>query len=103
MERLERAIDAQERELSPLSAFILPGGTRVASALHLARCIVRRAERQVVRAAAEGPIDSLVIAYVNRLSDLLFVLARRANRLAGVDDVAWHGSREPRTMGARVE
>lgn len=89
IERLERAIDAAEDALPPLRMFILPGGTAGAAALHSARCIVRRAERHVVRSAERIGVRPLVVVYLNRLSDLLFVLSRRANQLAGVPDMPW--------------
>jgi cob(I)alamin adenosyltransferase len=84
---VERAIDAAQTGLPPLRSLILPGGSPAACALHVARCVVRRAERRVV--AVEDCPDA--IAYLNRLSDLLFVLARRANAAAGVADVPWQG------------
>src|SRR5215212_1214317 len=78
---LEGAIDAGEAELEPLKAFIVPGGTQKAAALHVARTVCRRAERKVVRLRHDVPeIPALVVTYLNRLSDLLFVLARVANR-----------------------
>ncbi len=88
---LERAIDAAERELAPLRHFVLPGGTSKAAALHLARTVCRRAERAVVRLAREEPVagSARILVYLNRLSDLLFVLARQANHRAGRPDVAW--------------
>lgn len=89
IERLERLIDENEAELAPLQNFILPGGTPAAAALHLARTVARRAEREVCTAARESEIGSDVRIYLNRLSDLLFVLARRANHDAGVPDVPW--------------
>jgi cob(I)alamin adenosyltransferase len=90
-ERLEREIDALNADLEPLGSFILPGGTPLAAQLHLARTIVRRAERAAVRAAAEVAINAEAIRYLNRLSDLLFVLARHVNRAAagGPGDVLW--------------
>lgn len=87
-ERLERAIDAADEGLPKLRAFVLPGGTAGAAALHLARCVARRAERRVW-SLADAPARREVVIYLNRLSDLLFVLARRANHLAGVSDVPW--------------
>ncbi|MFL5577999.1 MAG: cob(I)yrinic acid a,c-diamide adenosyltransferase [Gemmatimonadaceae bacterium] len=88
--QLERAIDDGERELEPLKAFILPGGTPKAAALHVARTVCRRAERRVVALRREeGEIPELVVVYLNRLSDLLFVLARVANRRAGAGEVTW--------------
>ena len=86
---LEEVIDRYEARLEPLSEFILPGGTRAAASLHLARCTCRRAERLVVRLAAEESISPSLIAYLNRLGDLLFVLARAANQAAGEADVVW--------------
>jgi cob(I)alamin adenosyltransferase len=85
----EQAIDAADRELAPLRAFILPGGTPQAAALHLARTVCRRAERSVVHLAAAEEVPPLFLIYLNRLSDLLFTLARLANHRAGVADVAW--------------
>jgi len=86
---LERAIDDGEAELTPLEAFILPGGTPKAAALHVARTVCRRAERRVIALRHEVEIPDLVIQYLNRLSDLLFVLARVANRRAGAAEVTW--------------
>ncbi len=85
----EQAIDAADAELPPLRAFVLPGGTPKAAALHLARTVCRRAERSVVRLAHEDPLPPLFTVYLNRLSDLLFTLARLANHRAGVGDVTW--------------
>jgi cob(I)alamin adenosyltransferase len=87
--RLEAAIDDNEASLAPLQNFILPGGARSAAVLHLARTVCRRAERRLLAAAQEGPLNGDLVVYLNRLSDLLFVLARRANQLAGVKDVVW--------------
>jgi cob(I)alamin adenosyltransferase len=86
---LERAIDDGERELEPLKAFIVPGGTPKAAALHVARTVCRRAERKVVHLQREVEIPELVVVYLNRLSDLLFVLARVANKRAGAGEVTW--------------
>ena len=88
--RLERAIDAAEEGLVPLKSFILPGGSQGAAALHVARCVARRAERLVIALAAESDVRREVIVYLNRLSDLLFTNARRANHVAGVPDVPWN-------------
>jgi cob(I)alamin adenosyltransferase len=88
--RLERFIDESEALLEPLSNFILPGGSPPAAALHLARTICRRAERRLLTAL--GPEQSgALLVYLNRLSDLLFVLARRENRASGTPDVLWRG------------
>jgi cob(I)alamin adenosyltransferase len=85
--RIERAIDAAEHGLAPLRSLVLPGGSPASAALHLARCVVRRAERHAVAIGVRG----VPIAYLNRVSDLLFVLARRANLAAGAPDVPWPG------------
>jgi cob(I)alamin adenosyltransferase len=86
---LERAIDEGEAELEPLRAFIIPGGTPKAAALHVARTVCRRAERHVVRLQHDVELPALAIIYLNRLSDLLFTLARVANRRAGAGEVTW--------------
>jgi len=86
---LERAIDAAEERLAPLRAFILPGGVPQAAALHVARTVCRRAERRVVHLAREVELPEVVVVYLNRLSDLLFTLARLANHDAGEPDVEW--------------
>ncbi|MGH2347505.1 MAG: cob(I)yrinic acid a,c-diamide adenosyltransferase [Chloroflexota bacterium] len=93
IEALEAEIDRYETELSPLKTFILPGGTQSAAALHLARTVCRRAERRVVTLAAIEPVNGEVVRYLNRLSDLLFVLARTANHRAAVEDVPWQPGR----------
>lgn len=86
---LERAIDDCEQELEPLRSFILPGGTPKSSALHVARTVCRRAERRVVALQREAGLPELVVIYLNRLSDLLFMLARLANKRAGAGEVTW--------------
>jgi cob(I)alamin adenosyltransferase len=86
---LERAIDDGESELEPLTAFILPGGTPKSAALHVARTVCRRAERKVIALGDDVDVPPVVIRYLNRLSDLLFVLARVANRRAGAPEVIW--------------
>lgn len=85
----ERAMDDAERELPPLKAFVLPAGSPKASALHLARTVCRRAERSVVHLGQAEPVPELFLIYLNRLSDLLFTLARLANHRSGVSDVTW--------------
>jgi cob(I)alamin adenosyltransferase len=85
----ESLIDEADRELPPLRAFILPAGTVKAATLHLARTVCRRAERSVVHLSHESPVPSLFIVYLNRLSDLLFTLARLANHRGGAGDVTW--------------
>jgi len=87
--QLERAIDDADRELEPLRSFVLPGGTAKAAALHVARTVCRRAERRVVRLQTDEEIPQVVVVYLNRLSDLLFTLARLANRRAGAGEVTW--------------
>jgi cob(I)alamin adenosyltransferase len=96
---LESAIDHWEAALKPLTAFILPGGSAAAAQLHFARCVCRRAERRLVELALHktgaldpvggGPVRVEVVRYVNRLGDLLFVLARAVNAAGGVPDVTW--------------
>ncbi len=88
VERLEGEIDSMNAELAPLKSFILPGGSEAASWLHLARTVSRRAERCMTRLAAEQEINPEAIKYINRLSDHLFVLARRLND-NGAADVLW--------------
>ena len=85
----ERVIDEADRELPPLRAFVLPAGTQKSAVLHLARTVCRRAERRVVHLGQESDVPSLFLVYLNRLSDLLFTLARLANHRAGVGDVTW--------------
>ena len=87
-ERLERAIDRLNEKLEPLRSFVLPGGSPAAAWLHLARTVCRRAERTVVTLARVEPVNPQVVIYLNRLSDLLFVLARVAND-GGKSDVLW--------------
>lgn len=91
IERLEQAIDHYEADLEPLKQFILPGGTKGAATLHLARTVCRRAERRLVTLvhSTSEKISPELVVYLNRLSDLLFVLARAANHAAGVADVPW--------------
>jgi cob(I)alamin adenosyltransferase len=86
---LELVMDDAEAELPPLQAFVLPGGTPKAAVLHLARTICRRAERSVVHLAGEDEVPPEILIYLNRLSDLLFTLARLANHRAGSPDITW--------------
>jgi cob(I)alamin adenosyltransferase len=86
---LERAIDEAENALPPLTAFILPGGTRLGATLHVARTVCRRAERSLVALSALAAVEARLIVYLNRLSDLLFVLARRENHRAGRPEDRW--------------
>lgn len=87
---LETEMDAADAELAPLRNFILPGGSETAARLHLARAVCRRAERLLVSISAAQTISPDILIYLNRLSDWLFVRARRANHLAGVPDVPWN-------------
>lgn len=88
-EALERAIDDHDATLPRLRTFILPGGTVKAAALHVARAVCRRAERALVGLGRQAPVSPAILTYVNRLSDLLFILARAANARAGRPDIAW--------------
>ena len=88
---LEQWIDKLDEELEPLRNFILPGGTPAAAALHHARTVCRRAERRVISLAVHEPVSDVVVRYLNRLSDLLFVLARVVNARAGVEEPQWVG------------
>lgn len=89
VQALEQLIDKHEAALPPLKNFILPGGTPKAAALHVARTTCRRAERAVVALARDEQINPIIIHYLNRLSDLLFVLSRAVNAQAGRADIAW--------------
>lgn len=91
--RLEALIDRWGTEVEPLTRFILPGGSPGAAALHVCRVVCRRAERQVVRLAAEEDVNPAVVVYMNRLSDLLFVLARWVNARQGGKEAVWEGRR----------
>lgn len=95
VERLEQAVADMNRDLPPLKEFILPGGTRTAALAHLARTTCRRAERALVALARGEPVSSVARVYLNRLSDLLFVLARSLNRAEGHPDVLWQRNRQP--------
>ena len=88
VERLEAEIDAMNADLSPLNSFVLPGGSPAAAFLHLARTVTRRAEALTVKAAEREPINRQALAYLNRLSDHLFVMSRAVNARAG-GDVLW--------------
>lgn len=88
-EHLEAMIDTLEAHLKPLKTFILPGGSPVAARLHFARTVCRRAERTIVRLSRNEDIGEGITIYLNRLSDLLFVMARYANHIAGVSETKW--------------
>jgi cob(I)alamin adenosyltransferase len=86
---LEQAIDRAEEELPPLKTFILQGGSEAGARLHLARTVCRRAERRIAALAEKEEVLPIILAYINRLSDLLFVLARLVNHRAGTQEMAW--------------
>ncbi|OGG08583.1 ATP:cob(I)alamin adenosyltransferase [Candidatus Gottesmanbacteria bacterium RBG_16_43_7] len=90
---MERRIDEYERKLPPLNNFILPGGSRAGSLAHLVRSVTRRAERQVVALSQKQKIDSRIIKYLNRLSDLFFELARYLNSCEQKKEIIWAGQR----------
>jgi cob(I)alamin adenosyltransferase len=92
--RVEQLVEALNAELPPLKEFILPGGSRAAAVAHLARTVCRRAERALVTLGQEGDVSETAQVYLNRLSDLLFVIARIANKSAGVPDVLWQHDRK---------
>jgi len=89
VKRLEDHISRLENELEPLDRFILPGGSREAAVLHICRTICRRAERSIVALKAHEELNNYVFVYINRLSDLFFVLARAANKRKGAKDEEW--------------
>jgi cob(I)alamin adenosyltransferase len=92
--RLEAEVERLNAELSPLKEFVLPGGTRAAALAHVGRAVARRAERSLVHLGNVTAVSDAARRYVNRLSDLLFVLARTLNRMAGHSDVLWQQRRE---------
>jgi cob(I)alamin adenosyltransferase len=87
---LERTIDNLQGKLPPLGAFILPGGGQTGALLHFSRCVARRVERSIVALNREEGVNENMIPYVNRLSDLLFVMARFANHQDGIREMEWH-------------
>jgi cob(I)alamin adenosyltransferase len=95
VERIEAAVETFNAELSPLKEFVLPGGIRAAAVAHVARTVCRRAERSLVHLGAASLVGDPARRYLNRLSDLLFVIARILNRAAGVSDVLWQKDRRP--------
>ncbi len=86
---LETFLDVLNNDLDPLKEFILPGGTQAASVCHIARCVCRRAERRTITLAKTEKINPASISYLNRLSDLLFVIARSLNKAAATPDILW--------------
>lgn len=93
VEFLERQLDALNEELEPLKEFVLPGGTRAAAVSHMARTVCRRAERRLISLKRSESISEISVRYLNRLSDLLFVVSRALNRRAGESDVLWDRTR----------
>ena len=89
VKELEALIDRYDSMLPSLRSFILPGGAEAGAILHLARAVCRRAERRMVALTQETPLPPVLLVYVNRLSDLLFILARAINRQAGVEEIPW--------------
>ena len=94
IDNLEEAIDTLNDDLAPLKEFILPGGSRSASYCHLARTVCRRAERQMTTLNSHEKMTEISLQYINRLSDLLFVLCRILNKEAGVPDVLWQNEQK---------
>ncbi|HBZ97000.1 MAG TPA: cob(I)yrinic acid a,c-diamide adenosyltransferase [Phycisphaerales bacterium] len=90
VEQAEAWIDEVDGDNSPMTSFVLPGGCELASRLHLARTVSRRCERSLSDLASREPCNEQALIWVNRLSDLLFAMARAANRLHGVEDIPWH-------------
>ncbi len=89
VKKLETEIDAMEKKLQPLTSFILPGGSTSISHCHIARCVCRRAERAVVSLDETSPVQPVIIQYINRLSDYLFVLARYSAHVEQVEEIKW--------------
>jgi cob(I)alamin adenosyltransferase len=89
IQRLERAIDEIDSQLPPMKGFILPGGSRGSAVCHVSRTVCRRAERQILRLHESVPVDPQVTTFVNRLSDYLFILARKINKLTEIDEIYW--------------
>jgi cob(I)alamin adenosyltransferase len=101
---LEKDMDAMQQALEPLNSFVLPGGTHANAALHQCRAVCRRAERDIIRLSREESVDKRLIKYINRLSDLFFVMSRYASRKAGIKEYLWEyglaaSSRAARTSG----
>jgi cob(I)alamin adenosyltransferase len=93
VEQLENLLDSLNADLAPLKEFILPGGTPAASVCHVARTVCRRAERRTISLAKHETVNPHTIAYLNRLSDLLFVISRSINKAAGKSDILWRHER----------
>lgn len=91
IKEMEARIDLMEKELPPIRNFILPGGTHLGAHTHVARAICRRVERQIVALSQKQPVDPIILKYINRLSDLFFMLARFINTKAGKKEILWSG------------
>ena len=100
IDNLEEAIDTLNDELEPLKEFILPGGTKAAAYCHLARTVCRRAERKLITLARAEKVTAISLKYLNRLSDLLFVLCRIINKEEGVPDVLWQNNTKAKNKTA---
>jgi cob(I)alamin adenosyltransferase len=94
IDQLEKDIDHLDAALEPLQQFILPGGSRVSAELQVARTVCRRAERRIVQLLKKGEIGTTPVVYINRLSDLLFVAGRYANKIEGIGEVKWVSNRD---------
>ena len=92
VERLEQLIDSLDQQLEPLRSFILPGGCQAAAQCHVCRTVCRRAERYIAALSEESPVSPIVQAFVNRLSDFFFVLARLVNKKCGIIEISWQKS-----------
>ena len=103
VKRLESLIDESQGDLEPLESFVLPGGGRVSASLHQARTVCRRAEREILRLNGEEKVGAQLLAYVNRLSDLLFVLARWAGKQRGEDELLWERGLKKKRGGKRPD
>ena len=100
IDNLEEAIDTLNDTIEPLKEFILPGGTKAAAYCHLARTVCRRAERKLITLARDEKVTAVSLKYLNRLSDLLFVLCRIINKEAGVADVLWQNNTKAKNKSA---
>ena len=92
VEQLEQLIDELDQQLEPLRSFILPGGSMAAAQCHVCRTVCRRAERYITALSEESPLSPTVLAFVNRLSDFFFVLARLINKKSGITEISWQKS-----------
>ena len=97
-QQLENFLDKLNKDLPPLREFILPGGSQSAAVCHLARAVCRRSERQIVNLSEQEAVNTHIIQYINRLSDLLFVIARTLSRQTGGQEAEWHSPRRAHTQ-----